>query len=148
MLPKDGQLSTKTAPIKVVFSDEQHKEELFARKKLHGLLLSSAVLSSSTESVASGNRIIIRDELTSFGLKLLKHVRTVQEEADLKFVWPGRDGVILAKATDSAKVTTIRSTQDVLKLQRSHPKRQMDVSMINSTSLSQEGEPDPKRHQK
>lgn len=143
LLPKEpGQSGSKTAPIKVVFSDELHKEELFAKKKMHGLLLSSAIAAGGSAS-SGGNRIIIRDELTPFGLKLLKHVRTVQEEADLKFVWPGRDGVILAKATNDAKVTTIRSTQDVLKLQRSHPKRPMDSSILNSTIE----EPDPKRHQ-
>lgn len=148
MLPKEsGQPGSRSAPIKVVFSSETHKEELFAKKKLHGLLLSS-VISNPEGSSNGGNRIIIRDELTSFGLKLLNQVRTVQEEAELKFVWPGRDGVILAKATNDAKVTSIRSTQDVLKLQRAHPKRQRDTSMLNSTSFSLSDEHDPKRHQK
>lgn len=132
----------KTPPIKVVFSDERFKEELFQKKKVHGLLLSSAIDSTSTGS--GGSRIILRDELTSFGMKLLKDSRALQDQANVKFVWPGRNGVILAKANEGSKIETIRNAQDLRKLRRTHSKRQLDDSMLHSTAVE---EPISKRHQ-
>lgn len=142
LVPKDGEQTGKPVPIKVVFSATGYKEELFAKKKCHGLLLSSAI---GNNSGTGGSRIIIRDELTSFGIKLLKQARVVQEVADLKFVWPGRDGVILARATDNSKVEKIRNVKDLQKLQRQHSKRSLDGSILNSTMLSLNGAPAPKQ---
>lgn len=139
LVPKDGEQTGKPVPIKVVFSDVCHKEELFAKKKSHGLLLSSAIGTNRTGT--GGSRIILRDELTTFGMKLLKQARVVQETVDLKFVWPGRDGVILARATDNSKVEIIRNAKDLQKIERQHSKRTLDESLINSTMLSINGEP-------
>lgn len=144
LLPKDGQLiAGKPIPIKVIFSDATYKEDLFAKKKSHGLLLSSAI---GTNSGAAGNRIILRDELTTFGMKLLKQARVVQDQTALKFVWPGRDGVILARATADSKVEKIRSIKDLQQLKKQHSKRSLDESLLNST-MSSNSAPAPK-HQK
>lgn len=132
----------KSAPIKVIFSDERYKEELFLRKKNYGLLLSSAI--DPTSSGSGGSRVIMRDELTSFGMKLLKETRAVQEQTNVKFVWPGRNGVILAKVHEGSKPEMIRNMQDVRKLHQAQSKRQLDESMMHSTVLD---EPLSKRHQ-
>ncbi|XP_039433943.1 uncharacterized protein LOC120416293 [Culex pipiens pallens] len=143
LVSKDGEQTGKPVPIKVIFSDTSYKEELFAKKKCHGLLLSSTIGSNNTGT--GGSRIILRDELTSFGMTLLKQARVVQEAADLKFVWPGRDGVILVRATDNSKVEKIRNAKDLEKLQHQHPKRPLDGSLLNSTMLSLNGAPAPKQ---
>ncbi|KAL1403817.1 hypothetical protein pipiens_019197, partial [Culex pipiens pipiens] len=84
--------STSTAPIKVTFTEEQFKEDLFAQKKNHGQLLPSAV---DAKFAAFKNRVVLRDEMTSFGMNLLKEAR----EADQKNAWRivgdvlGRNGV-------------------------------------------------------
>lgn len=130
--------SGKTAPIKVVFSETCHKEELFSKKRHHGLLLSSA-LNPSGNSVGSGTRIILRDELTTFGMKLLKEVKAVKDQAALEFVWPGRHGVILTKAHEGSKVESVKNMQDLQKICR---KRQLEQSLFHSTSID---EPNSKR---
>ena len=145
LLPKDGQPTAgKPVPIKVVFSDVTYKEDLFAKKKNHGLLLSSAI---GAGSGAGGNRIILRDELTTFGMKLLKQTRVVQDQAAWKFVWPGRDGVILARATADSKVEKIRNIRDLQQLQQQQSKRPLDSSLLNSTMMSLNNGPSSK-HQK
>lgn len=137
LVSKDGEQTGKPVPIKVIFSDTSYN------KKCHGLLLSSTIGSNNTGT--GGSRIILRDELTSFGMTLLKQARVVQEAADLKFVWPGRDGVILVRATDNSKVEKIRNAKDLQKLQHQHPKRLLDGSLLNSTMLSLNGAPAPKQ---
>lgn len=132
LVSKDpSQRTSKSVPIRVVFAEEQHKEDLFAKKKNHGLLFTSALGAGSGPAT---NRIIIRDEMTSFGMKLLKDVRSLQEQADIQYVWPGRDGVILTKKSSDSKVEKVRSLLDVRKLQQS--KRSRDESLLHSTDLS------------
>lgn len=82
----------KVPPIKVCFAEERFKEELFSKKKIHGSLLASTVDPLFATSTA---KIIMRDELTSYGMELLKEVREIQDLTDIKFVWPGRNGAIL-----------------------------------------------------
>lgn len=137
-----SQRSSKSVPIRVVFAEEHQKEDLLTKKKNHGLLLTSTVRAGS---VSGNNRIIIRDEMTSFGMKLLKEVKTLQEYADIQYVWPGRDGVILTKKSSDSKVEKVRSLLDVRKLQQS--KRSREDSLLHSTGLSMSisSEPDPKR---
>ncbi|EDS39354.1 conserved hypothetical protein [Culex quinquefasciatus] len=139
-LPEDAIVETK----RLVSKDgEQTGKPVPIKKKCHGLLLSSTIGSNNTGT--GGSRIILRDELTSFGMTLLKQARVVQEAADLKFVWPGRDGVILVRATDNSKVEKIRNAKDLQKLQHQHPKRLLDGSLLNSTMLSLNGAPAPKQ---
>lgn len=143
LMPKDSsQRSSKSVPIRVVFAEEHHKEDLLSKKKTHGLLLTSAL---GAGSVVGNNRIIIRDEMTSFGMKLLKEVKTLQEHVDIQYVWPGRDGVILTKKSSDSKVEKVRSLLDVRKLQQS--KRSREESLLHSTGLSMSisSEPYPKR---
>ncbi|XP_055591278.1 uncharacterized protein LOC129743318 [Uranotaenia lowii] len=122
----------KTIPIKVVFASEKFKEDLFERKKAHGQLLLSAIGFESTIA----RKIILRDDLTSYGINLLKTAREKQAEADFKYIWPGRNGVILAKKTDGAKIEVVRCQNDLSKLDRPSNKRQLDISSGSSGSPS------------
>lgn len=70
----------------------------------------------------------------------------VQDQTALKFVWPGRDGVILARATADSKVEKIRNIKDLQQLKKQHSKRSLDESLLNST-MSSNSAPAPK-HQK
>lgn len=85
----------------------------------------------------------MRDELTRYGLKLLKKVRDIQHEAERKFVWPGRNGAVLAKETEDSKPEEIRSQKDVDRLERTSSKRLLDSPPSNTTS-PQNNQPKPK----
>lgn len=114
---------TKSPPIKVVFADETYKEELIAKKKTHGPLLLSAI-----DATLGVGKVLLRDELTAYGINLLKEVREVQKQVDLKYVWPGRHGAVLVKRGDNSKVEIIRRLSDVEMLQRRNLKRQQTTS--------------------
>lgn len=118
-----SQNGMKSAPIKVVFSNETHKEELLLKKKSHGPLLLSTI-----DATFGDGKIVLRDELTSYGMNLLKEVREVQKQFDLKYVWPGRNGAVLVKKGDNSKIDVIRCLSDVDLLQRRNLKRQLTVS--------------------
>lgn len=135
--------NTEPAPIKVVFVSEQYKEELFAKKRSFGPLLSAAV----DLPLPDGSRkIVLRDELTPRGMELYKQVREIQDCLNYKFVWPGRNGVILAKKSENSKTEFIRSRSDVAGLQRTGAKRNLDTSTTNSsTQSSPVSEPAAKR---
>lgn len=139
LVPKETS-SSKTHPIKVVFSQEQYKEELFTKKKQHGPLSISDV---DPEFAGIAGRVTLRDELTQYGLRLLKKVRDIQLDADIKFVWPGRNGAVLAKRTENSKTEVIRNLKDVDRLERTSSKRLLNVSSGNATSPLESG-PNPK----
>lgn len=128
--------SSKTHPIKVVFSQEQFKEELFTKKKQHGPLVISSV---DPEYAGAVGRVTLRDELTQYGLRLLKKVRDIQQDADIKFVWPGRNGAVLAKQTENSKTEVIRNQKDVERLERASSKRLLNSSSCNTTSPPENG---------
>lgn len=117
---KDG---GKVAPIRVVFANEETKEKLFDCKRTHGVL-KAAQLGSNFAS-ASG-RIVLRDELTPYGINLLREVRDLQESLEIKFVWPGRDGVILMRRTENSKIERVRDKNDIRKLNQRRAKRSLD----------------------
>lgn len=132
MLPKhSGSADTKVPPIKVCFSNVSHKEELFTKKKNRGQLLSSDVDGAIT---TPARNIVLRDELTAFGMKLLSEVRGAQEQLGCKYVWPGRNGVILMKHSEKSRINVIRNVGDLKSLQRSGKKRP------NSNTTSPDGQ--------
>lgn len=139
------QHDAKVPPVKVCFSEEQYKEELFSKKKNHGPLLASAVDSAFNSSTA---KIVLRDELTPYGMELLKEVREFKDLTDIKFVWPGRNGAILIKKTEGSKVDVIRSRKDIERLGKLSSKRLLNSSSRSgSDSSSPTGEPSLKRRQ-
>lgn len=143
LLPKNSNpTDARAPPIKVCFSDICFKEDLFAKKKSRGSVLSTDVDSSIPRP---GKNIILRDELTAFGMKLLGEVKEAQPLLECKFIWPGRNGAILVKRTDNSRIEIIRSHKDLEKLEKSSLKRQLNAnSTSNSISIQ---EPTPKRRQ-
>lgn len=125
--------ATKTTPIKITFTDVKYKEHLFACKKTHGQLLQTAVDPRFTNTTG---KVILRDELTSFGMNLLSESRGTQALIEYKFIWPGRDGAILARKTEDSKIVVIRSKHDLQQLERLNTKRQRNISGHNSPSNS------------
>lgn len=110
---RDPKKEQKFPPIRVVFADVKYKEQLFEKKKSHGTLL-TASLGQIFKGV--NTKVIIRDEMTSHGLALLRQVREVQEELKLQFVWPGRDGVVLTRKSQGSKIHKIRKRSDIRNL--------------------------------
>lgn len=110
---RDPKKEQKFPPIRVVFAEGKYKEELFEKKKALGTLL-TAKLGQMFHGV--NTKVIIRDEMTSHGLALLRQVRDVQEELKLQFVWPGRDGVVLTRKCQGAKIQKVRKRSDIRNL--------------------------------
>lgn len=104
----------KNPPIRVVFDNESVKEELFAKKRSFGQLKLQSL--GDTYATMTG-KITLRDEMTPHGLELLRNVRELQDRLKAKFVWPGRNGVILVKRTETSKVEYVRNRHDVKKLE-------------------------------
>lgn len=106
-------------------------------------MLSSAIDPSFK---TSASKIILRDELTAYGLKLFKEVRDVQDHLDIKFVWPGRNGVILTRKEEGLKIEMVRSRKDMEKLRNISMKRKLNNSGSSQTSSSSPNfEPSSKR---
>lgn len=125
----------RSQPIKVVFTCDRYKEELLDKKRKKGPLLLSAI-----DATYSGtNRVLLRDELTPYGLNLLQKVREVQEMLNWKYVWPGRYGAILVKKTEISKTTVIRTLQDAADLERLNNKRGLNSSPGNSSGSGSPG---------
>ncbi|EDS35374.1 conserved hypothetical protein [Culex quinquefasciatus] len=84
LFPKDKNNTRATIPIKVTFSDERIKEGLFAGKKARGQLLPSSV---DPKFGSSNSRIMLRDEMTSFGMNLLKETREAEYRLQVHLAW-------------------------------------------------------------
>lgn len=59
---------------------------------------------------------------------MLREVRGMQDQLKAKYIWPGRDGVILVKRTDTAKVEYVRNCFDVSALENTTSKRTRGMS--------------------
>lgn len=132
----------KDAPILVTFDSETTKEHFFERKRQHGVLLASSVLESFAGMT---NRITIRDEMTAFGRDLLREAKKLQESHDIKYVWLGRNGVVLLKRSDGAKIHHVESKEQLENIIRAIFKRSLNQSGNSSLSNSPSGEPSAKR---
>lgn len=130
--------NSEASPILVSFSSTEVKNRLMERKQAFGALLAPLV---NRAFVGSKKRITIRDELTNFGRELLREVKEMQEELNIKYVWPGRDGKILVRRYEGAKVEQIGSKQELRSLGKTIYKRTLDP---NNTS-SDHSSPSPKR---
>lgn len=128
-----------TAPILVSFDTENCKVQLIEHKRVHGVLLASSINASL---VGSMKRVTIRDELTSFGRELLREAKEVQELLDIKYIWPGRDGKVMLKRHDAAKVEFVCSKQQLHALTKKFLKRNLNMSSSSSASPLN---PSPKR---
>ena len=99
-------------PIRIVFKDKEIKELVFSKKREKGNLLSTCVGPSLLFDGKPTN-LHIRDELSPLSLELLKEMRVSQELLKIKYVWPGRGGVVLVKKEDGAKLEKIRNRYEL-----------------------------------
>lgn len=137
--------SNQSAPILVSFSSAAIKEQLFGKKRTHGPL-NAAKLSDSFH--ASSNRVVIRDELTSFGRELYREAKELQSTVGFKYVWPGRNGKILVKRQDGSRIEEISCKKQVEDMMKMSAKRSLNSSSgLMSTSSSPRLEPASKRLQ-
>lgn len=136
------QRNMEPAPIKIVFTSEQFKEEFFLKKRNHGPVLSTSIDPSLS---CPARKLMLRDEMTPRGMELYRQVRELQESLNYKYVWPGRNGVILAKRTDTSKPEFIRSQYELQGLQRIGAKRNLDKSSAPDIQSSPVQEPAAKR---
>lgn len=102
----------KLVPIRVVFKDKTVKESFFSKKKEYGQLSSSSIDQSLLLNGKPTN-VAIRDELTPLSLELLQEMRELQKKLNLKYVWAGRDGIILVKQDEQSKPEIIRNRNDL-----------------------------------
>lgn len=133
------------APILVSFCSATIKEKLFEMKRSHGPLEASKLCDSFH---GSSNRVVIRDELTAFGRELYQEAKELQSSMGFKYVWPGRNGKILVKRQDGAKVEEIGSKKQIEDMKKVSAKRALNSSSsVSSMSSSPELEPASKRVQ-
>lgn len=99
-------------PIRIVFCDKESKDVVLDKKKQFGKLLSTAI---DAKFVVNGRamNVTLRDELSPLSLELLRELRGSQELLDIKYIWAGRGGVILAKKDDSSKPELIKNRDDL-----------------------------------
>lgn len=107
-------------PVIATFKTNSTKEALFDHKRKHGVLLASTIGESFA---ASTKRITIRDELTAFGRELLQEAKNLQSDLGIKYIWPGRNGSILLRRYDGAKVEIIRKKLELKGLSKTSQKR-------------------------
>lgn len=100
-------------PIVVVFKSEQVKNKFLECKRVHGPLPVTNIADCLDNSA---RKITIRDALTPVGQELLREVRQHQSTFGIKYVWPGRNGQILVKRADGAKVDWITNKQQLHEL--------------------------------
>lgn len=133
------------APILVSFSSGTIKETLFEMKRSYGPLEASKMCDKFH---GSSNRVVIRDELTTFGRELYREVKELQSSMGFKYVWPGRNGKILIKRQDGSKVEEIDCIRQVEDMKKTSAKRSLNSSSsMMSTSSSPGLEPASKRLQ-
>lgn len=99
-------------PIRIVFCNKETKEIVFNQKKQFGTLLSTVINPKFTTN-GKATTVTLRDELTPLSLELLKELRKSQGLLNIKYVWAGRGGVILAKQDDTSKPVLIKNREDL-----------------------------------
>lgn len=102
-------------PIRVIFKNGHTKDNVFAKKKELGKLLSSSV---NENFVINGRptTITMRDELTPLSLELLSEMREHQEKLNIKYVWASRGGNVLVKKNEHSKPEIIKTRNDLYEL--------------------------------
>lgn len=110
--PKNSNI---VVPIRVIFDEVTMKDYVLDKKREFGQLKSNII---NRTLLLNGNatNIAIREEMTPLGLELLKEMRDNQKSLNIKFVWPGRGGVVLVKKTDDSPTEKIANRDDLNRL--------------------------------
>lgn len=112
---KDNKNRNTFIPIRVILKDSAMKDFVLDKKAEFGQLVSTSIDKSLVIN-GNGSKIAIREELTAFSQNLLKEMRESQNMLNIKYVWPGRNGAILVKKDDDAKVEKISNRDDLIRI--------------------------------
>lgn len=102
-------------PIRVCFKNVHDKETLIARKKKFGSLTVSMIAGVRWPRGWS-NKVHIRDDLSPLSMEILRDLKKKQVSLNLQYVWPGRNGIILAKQSKNSKLIKVQSRADLNRL--------------------------------
>lgn len=107
--------SNALVPIRIIFSDQESKDLVLNKKKQFGKL-SSTVIDAKFLVNGRAMNVTLRDELTPLSLELLKELRGSQELLNIKYVWVGRGGIVLAKKDDDSKPVLVKNREDLSRI--------------------------------
>lgn len=110
--PKNSNI---VAPIRVIFDNPTMKDHVLDKKREFGQL-KSTMIDKSLLLNGNASNVAVREEMTPLGLDLLKEMRNNQKSLNIKFVWPGRGGVILVKKHDESATEKITNRDDLNRL--------------------------------
>lgn len=99
------------APIKVIFNSNIEKESILAKKKEIGKVMSTSI-DESLLLDGQPTYIVIRDELPHSTIELLRELRSIQRQYNIKYIWPGKGGIILMKLKENSKPQIIKTLDD------------------------------------
>lgn len=102
-------------PIRITFKDVQVKENFLQAKKIFGPLTVS-MIQGMRWPMGWTHKVIIREDLSPLPLEILRTIKQHQTTLNIRYVWPGRNGVILIKHYDHSKPIAIKSREDLNKL--------------------------------
>lgn len=122
-------------PIRIVFKDAAVKDMILDKKSEYGQLVSTAIDRSLVMN-GNGSRIAIREELTAFSQNLLKEMRESQSSLKIKYVWPGRNGIILIKKDDDSKIDKISNREDLFRIINLYKQSEPEEKSSSSPSKS------------
>ena len=132
-------------PVKVFFKDENKKNDFMDKKIEYGVLTSTEI-NPKMLFKGKSTKISIREEMTPYLMELQKEMNSVREKLQIKYIWPGRNGVILVKKSDDGKIHKIKSRLDVRKaihfFQTQAVEEPMDTDETKDNSIK---DPSPKR---
>lgn len=102
-------------PIKVCFKNVRDKETLITRKKEFGSL-SVSMIAGVHWPTGRTNKVYIRDDLSPLSMEIFRDLKNLQVSLNLQYIWPGRNGVILAKHSKNSKLIKVQSRADLNRL--------------------------------
>ncbi|CAG9118497.1 unnamed protein product [Plutella xylostella] len=94
---------------------KEHETSPWVRAGRAAELLVSDVLPSNPNLESASNRIFVRHALTSTNKKLLYETRIALKD-HYKFIWCNSEGRILVRKNEKAKISNIKSVDDIKKL--------------------------------
>lgn len=103
-------------PIRISFKHVRAKESLLDHKSSFGKLDVATLQGVLGSPKGTAGKVVIRDDLSPLSMRLFQELKQLQNSLELRYIWPGRHGVIMVRRTDRSKAIPIQSRQDIQKL--------------------------------
>lgn len=98
-------------PVVIKFTSESSKEKLMMSAKKN-----KCVFTAAECGIAVGDsKIIIKDHLSPFNVRLLKEAKKLKTDGKYKYVWFQNSSVLIRK-DETAKIIKVKSQEDIVKL--------------------------------